>query len=176
MFMAFLLLKFSKNLCIYFTIRWSPGSNQQLSTMSCRSHPGQIDERQTGLNSNPWVLIVLIGFIFSLLSLAAVATCTASAMFCWQLTAFPTGVRRGCHADADRKTADADTSDTRTTTVRCNCSVIQTTRRGARARAARVSLCTHYLREAVCYGLERDQVASDWRGKWVQKENEINYS
>lgn len=68
-----------------------------------------------------------------------------------------------------QKTADAGTSDMRPTTLHCNWSVIQTTQQGAQARAARVSVCTHYLREAVCYGLERDQVGSDWRRKWMKK-------
>lgn len=71
-------------------------------------------------------------------------------------------------------TADAGTSDTRVSAAHCNCSVIQSAQRGARARsaAAPVLVCTHYLRDAVCYGLEQDQVGSDWRKKCVKKRTE----
>lgn len=84
-----------------------------------------------------WIKI-LTAFFF-LLPLTAAAPGPASATF-WLAT---DGFRDSCLSRLPRgrgqKTAYAGASDTPATPAHCNCSVIQTTQQGARARAARVS-------------------------------------
>lgn len=122
----------------------------------------QTNEWQTALNSNP----VLIGFF---------PPCHWRRRIVVPQLCFDRGrqrLRQLSVAVATRaETADAGTSDTRGSAAHCNCRVIQTAHRGARARsaAAPVSVCTHYLCDAVCYGLEQDQVGSDWRKRCVKK-------